>query len=161
MQQIVVVDLKEDTIRKFSCIQAIHVAPGYLSAKVINLDAKCKCFGVYFLCLTIFYFDTRIRRMERVSLKLMRQFMKPFMSINGEKREGMQGLCALRWYSPIRHKKGVRKKLCKLYIELYISLKFSALRCVQFARKLYTNYTQTMHGAYPNPSLKGRALLRR
>ena len=58
MQQIVVGYLREDTIRKFSCIQAIHVAPGYLSAKVINLDAKCKCFGVYFLCLTIFYFGS-------------------------------------------------------------------------------------------------------
>ena len=156
MQQIVVVDLKEDTIRKFSCIQAIHVAPGYLSAKVINLAAKCKCFGVYFFVerkfifweckfifwgVRIYFLRARIRRMERVSLKLMRQFMKPFMSINGEKREGMQGLCAVRWYSPIRHKKGVRKKLCKLYIELYIPLIFSALRCVQFACKLYTNYT--------------------
>ena len=72
MQQIVVVDLTEDTIRKFSCIQAIHVAPGYLSAKVINLDAKCKYFRVYFFVerkfifwgVRIYFLRARIRLME-------------------------------------------------------------------------------------------------
>ena len=44
------VDLKEDTIRKFSCSLAIHVRFSFLSAKVINLAAKCRFFGVYFLC---------------------------------------------------------------------------------------------------------------
>ena len=58
MQQIVVVDLTEDTIRKFSCVLTIHVASGYLSAKVINLDAKCKCFGVYFLLSANLFFES-------------------------------------------------------------------------------------------------------
>ena len=55
---IFVVYLTVDTIRKFSCSLAIHVRFSFLSAKIINLDAKCKCFGVYFLCLRIFFWGS-------------------------------------------------------------------------------------------------------
>ena len=104
--------------------------PGYLSAKVINLAAKCKCFGVYFLCLTIFYF---------VSANLF------FASANQADGGKECRVCA-RFVGTAPF--DIKRECEKNYANYTLNYTFRWYLVRWGVYSLQENYTQTIHEAY-------------
>ena len=99
-----------------------------LSAKILNLDAKCKCFGVYFLCLTKSFFE--------------RKFI--FESANQADGGKKCRVCArFVGTAPFDIKRECEKNYANY--TLNYTFRWYLVRCGVYS--LRENYTQTMHGS--------------